>query len=274
MESIDRPSRRAKGGVLKLNAVDKGVSISAQIATQLVNAIRNGDLTVGTRLPSEATLATQFNVSRASVREALSSLQFSGYIDTVRGSGTIVVSTTAIGQAPLGEGGITTVTALIDVFEARLLLEPEVLRQGALNPLPTALQTAERMIRGMEVSIASLDLHHSDLGLHRALLRSCGNQILVEAAERLLISTDGRLWRKVRDRSWRDRELMALWLKQHIAIADAVVARDGAAAEAACREHLQSVLSNAISSLKLNERDRLRCDALLMNTSVEKGKSE
>lgn len=257
----------------EFSAVDKGISVSQQIATQLVNAIRIGDLKIGDRLPSEAALASKFHVSRASVREALSSLQFSGYVDTLRGSGTVVVSTTAIGKEPVSGGGIEKPGDLIDIFEARLLVEPEVMRQGALNPLPAALRAAERMIQGMEVSVANYgNDHHSDLGLHRALLRSCRNLVLVDMAERLLTNTDGRLWRRVRDRAWADDHLPKLWLAQHIAMADAVMGRDGGAAEVASREHLQSVLGKATESLRLSTRDDQRLARLIGDASLSNRK--
>lgn len=254
----------ARGSEPSFQVVDKGVSVAAQIANQLVSAIRAEELTVGERLPSESELATRFGVSRASVREALSSLQFSGYLETVRGLGTVVISNTAIGQNPILETGIRRPCELIDVVEARLLVEPEVIRQAALDPLPSTLRTAERMLEGMQVSLA-VGRHdeYSDLGLHRALIRSCRNSVLVEMAERLIAQSEGRLWRQVRHRAWAETELPKLWLTHHIAMADAVMKRDPGTASEASRDHLMSVLANAGRSMRLTKRDRVRIDGLL-----------
>ena len=49
-------------------------SLSAQIADAIRTAIVDGRLLVGDRLPSEAELADQHGVSRATVREALKEL--------------------------------------------------------------------------------------------------------------------------------------------------------------------------------------------------------
>lgn len=245
--------------------------MAAQIANQLVSAIRTGDLALGERLPSESELAAKFGVSRASVREALSSLQFSGYVETARGSGTVVISTTAIGQDPILDTGIRRPSDLIDVLEARLLVEPEVIRQGALDPLPSTLRTAERMLEGMQVSLAAgRHDRHSDLGLHRALIRSCRNGVLVETAERLITQTEGPLWRQVRDHAWADTDLPKLWLTHHIAMADAVMNRDPDTAAEGSRDHLKSVLANAGRSMRLAKRDRLRIDDLLAEKSPQK----
>ncbi len=248
--------------------MDKGVSVATQIANQLVTAIRSGEVAVGERLPSESELAAQFGVSRASVREALSSLQFSGYVETARGSGTVVISTTAIGQSPIVDAGIRRPSDLIDVIEARLLVEPEVIRQGAMDPLPATLRTAERMLEGMQVSLADeRHDHSSDLGLHRALIRACRNPVLVETADRLISQTEGRLWREVRDHAWAETELPKLWLTHHIAMADAVMNRDPETAAEASRDHLKSVLANAGQSMRLTKRDRWRIEALLADPS-------
>jgi DNA-binding transcriptional MocR family regulator len=59
------------------------------LAVQLVNAlteqIRSGRLQAGNKLPTEAAIMQDFGVSRTVVREAISRLQASGWVDT-RGS--------------------------------------------------------------------------------------------------------------------------------------------------------------------------------------------
>lgn len=69
-------------------------SMSVRIAEQVVARIQSGEFGLGTRLPSETELAHQFGVSRPSVREALGALQFVGYIDSVSGCGSRVISVT------------------------------------------------------------------------------------------------------------------------------------------------------------------------------------
>jgi len=60
------------------------------VASQLVDAIKSGDLDVGDKLPTEEELADKTGVSRASVREALSALRLGGIIETKVGKGTYV----------------------------------------------------------------------------------------------------------------------------------------------------------------------------------------
>ncbi|WP_412516412.1 FadR family transcriptional regulator [Actinomadura madurae] len=58
-----------------------------QVEEQIRQAILSGQLAIGTRLPSEAALASKFSVSRTTVREALRSLAANGLITKVPGSG-------------------------------------------------------------------------------------------------------------------------------------------------------------------------------------------
>ena len=60
--------------------------LSAQIAKAIRDAIMSGDLLVGERLPSEAELAEQFDVSRPTVREALKRLGAQSRTRTQRGA--------------------------------------------------------------------------------------------------------------------------------------------------------------------------------------------
>ena len=60
--------------------------LSAQIAEAIRDAIINGQLIVDERLPSEAELAEQFDVSRSTVREALKRLAAQSLIRTQRGA--------------------------------------------------------------------------------------------------------------------------------------------------------------------------------------------
>jgi GntR family transcriptional repressor for pyruvate dehydrogenase complex len=53
---------------------DSAADLSAQIAKAIRDAIVSGALIVDERLPSEAELAEQFEVSRSTVREALKRL--------------------------------------------------------------------------------------------------------------------------------------------------------------------------------------------------------
>ena len=64
----------------------KTADLSAQIAQAIRDAIVSGELIVDARLPSEAELSDQFQVSRPTVREALKRLAAQSLIRTQRGA--------------------------------------------------------------------------------------------------------------------------------------------------------------------------------------------
>ena len=64
----------------------KPADLSAQIAQAIRDAIVSGELIVDERLPSEAELSDQFQVSRPTVREALKRLAAQSLIRTQRGA--------------------------------------------------------------------------------------------------------------------------------------------------------------------------------------------
>jgi GntR family transcriptional regulator, transcriptional repressor for pyruvate dehydrogenase complex len=71
---------------------------------RLGTAIRLGILAPGTRLPSERELAEQLDISRSTLRQAITTLVQSGHLHSVRGrgGGTFVVQEPPLAEAPRG----------------------------------------------------------------------------------------------------------------------------------------------------------------------------
>ena len=65
--------------------------LSFSVRDLLAERIESGSLEPGTRLPPEPRLAEELEVSRATLREALRSLEEDGYVSRRRGAGTYVV---------------------------------------------------------------------------------------------------------------------------------------------------------------------------------------
>src|SRR5947208_1281685 len=75
---------------------------SVQVRDELSHRIDRGVLPAGSRLPSEPALATEFGVSRATLRDALRALESEGLIRRMWGSGTFVTTGRRLG-VPKGE---------------------------------------------------------------------------------------------------------------------------------------------------------------------------
>src|SRR5439155_1093501 len=70
--------------------VIKKIRIHEEVVTQIHELIREGRLKAGDQLPSERELADTFQVSRASVREALRALETHGLIISRTGMGNFI----------------------------------------------------------------------------------------------------------------------------------------------------------------------------------------
>ena len=124
----------------------KPADLSAQIAQAIRDAIISGELIVDERLPSEAELSEQFQVSRPTVREALKRLAAQSLIRTQRGaSGGAFVNRLSFEGAYSQQ--ITTSTLLLSMnavsfdtaCEARFALE------RACAPLSAQRRTADQL---------------------------------------------------------------------------------------------------------------------------------
>jgi DNA-binding FadR family transcriptional regulator len=207
-------------------------NLSAQIATEIRDKIIAGRLIVDERLPSEAELADQFNVSRPTVREALKRLAAQSLIRTQRGaSGGAFVNRISFQEAYAQQ--ITTSTLLLSMndvsfetaCEARFALERSCATLTAKRRSADHLAAMRAEIhRQSQPGLTDEAFCASDVAFHRALVDGADNPVLsyqlagaVEAMQPLM---------NMITFSARDRErIIAL----HKHIADATEAQDGTA---------------------------------------------
>lgn len=238
---------------------------STSIADQILTRINEGVLPVGTRLPSEGLMAKDFGVSRPTVREALAALQFAGHVESRRGFGTVVISReTADAVKP--QQALESWKDAIDLLEARLTIEPFALSLAAAGPEPRALRAARQLIGGMRLAVNDPELHAStDLRVHRALLQTCRNAFVRDAALELLDVSIDPLLAEARASAWTSDDVPRMWAEQHDAVCEAIVRGDGPAARAASLGHLRSVVDNVASAIQDQPTLHRRVEALLQN---------
>ena len=165
---------------------DPKADLSAQIAKSIRDAIIDGDLIVDERLPSEAELSDQFDVSRSTVREALKRLAAQSLIRTQRGaSGGAFVRRLSYEEA-YGQH-ITTSTLLLSMnavsfetaCEARYALERACAPMACERRTPDHLATMRAEIhRQTQPGLSDESFCASDVALHRALVDGARNPVL------------------------------------------------------------------------------------------------
>ncbi|WP_146343756.1 FadR/GntR family transcriptional regulator [Falsiphaeobacter marinintestinus] len=213
--------------------------LSTQIAQAIRDAIIGGDLIVDERLPSEAELADQFQVSRPTVREALKRLAAQSLIRTQRGaSGGAFVNRLSFQDAYAQQ--VTTSTLLLSMnavkfdtaCEARYALERACGPLSAERRNPDHLATMRAEIhRQSQPGLSDEAFCASDVAFHRALVDAAENPVLsyqlagaVEAMQPLM---------NMITFTARSREQIVAF---HTRIADALEAHDSAAVDQSLRE--------------------------------------
>lgn len=223
-------------------------SISVRIAEQIAARIQAGEFPVGTKLPPEIELARQFGVSRPSIREALGALQFVGYVESVRGSGSRIIS---LEQSGNQAGTVPIELAsreVLRLFEARLLVEPQVAALAATDPNWEKLEQVEALIEGMRLLVNKSTLHgETDLRVHRALAKVCRNSYMTAATLKILNVAASPQLQIIRNQAWSNCDLPSTWGDQHRSVVQAIRARDAVTATEASWDHLVSSAQNALT---------------------------
>jgi DNA-binding FadR family transcriptional regulator len=205
-----------------------------QIAERLASDIRTGALAPGERLPSERDLARMLEVSRASVREALASLQLQGVVETRKGAGTYVAA------RPPSHGELPHDASPSAVLEARLQLEPAVARLAAARGQRDA--TAENLLAAMEAEPVEIAVWNtSDRLFHRQLAAMTGNPVLLAFADHVANLMDQPLWQRLRDDSIAVEGRTRLHVAEHRMIYEAIVGGDAEAAAFYSVQHINRV---------------------------------
>lgn len=197
-------------------------------------------MAAGARLPSDRELATKFEVSRASVREALFALELSGAIVVRHGDGTYV--------ADLSRGLSKRYGHEIDsrpehVINARLVVEPPVSRLLAASPGDLDL---DKVQQDLDAATALIDaperlpdfVNHS-MAFHADLAAMCPNHILNHFASELVEIDRQPLWVLINQIILHDRENRVQLIEDHQRVLDAIRDDGPQKAEDAMKAHLQ-----------------------------------
>ncbi len=155
-----------------------------EIVEQIKQLITDGKLKPGDRLLAERELAEQFQVSRASVREAIRTLEMLGVIDIRPGEGTFVRGTeTDDIIRPLAMFLAVERSSLLDMFEMRRIFETATARLAAERASEEELDHIESMLEKMRERLNVLDPEKGeefDAAFHYAVAEATHNSLLTK----------------------------------------------------------------------------------------------
>ncbi len=176
----------------------KSNKVSQNITDQIRNAIFEGRLKPGDKLPSERELIENFKVSKATLREALRSLEVLGFLEIRKGvSGGAFVTEVDMTKARDSFTNFLLFKnlSLKDLSEVRLLLEPYIAEKATQSITQEDLRRLQKLIKESEHAIKNnivLESRKDEIEFHRIIASITGNPILMfilDFVENLLIDT-------------------------------------------------------------------------------------
>jgi GntR family transcriptional regulator, transcriptional repressor for pyruvate dehydrogenase complex len=161
---------------------------------QIADKVKDGELHLGDRLPSERELAAQMRISRPTLREAVKALGEAGVLEVRRGqSGGIFVASELVPREILRTTTQMRVSEVAGVLEARRLVEPRVAQLAAVHAGEDDFSAMQATIdRKRELAGEKDFLRHEDLFLqldlkfHLAMARGTRNSTVVSLMRSLL----------------------------------------------------------------------------------------
>lgn len=198
----------------------KKIKLSEQTAERLYDMIVDeGRYAPGSKLPNENELSDALQVSRTTLREAISFLVAQGVLEIRRGKGTFVAQT-----LPTQAMDLTALSSLRsrvrakDLFEMRLIFEPATVAMACQRATDEELRQIQKKADRMErIAAAGGDWPLADQEFHMALIRASHNEymrrlypIINSAVNEILQITENR--QQMQDIAVRDNQLILEFL--------------------------------------------------------------
>jgi DNA-binding FadR family transcriptional regulator len=224
-----------------------------QIANQILERIRSGELAQGAQLPPERDLAAQMGVSRPTVREALIALELLRVVDIRIGQGTYVIGDIQTSLEDIAQSGVTSP---FELLEARLVIESNTAARCAEHQangnhheelLRNVDAISQKMTEIVDDESRINEFYHLGLGFHKALAMCCANEVLEQIICQLVDATSHPLWELINRKILEDRQTRQYQIEEHEHIVHAIRQGDDQEAARAMRQHLAHLLDFSLS---------------------------
>ncbi|MDN5759701.1 MAG: FCD domain-containing protein [Tomitella sp.] len=217
----------------------KKLGLVGQVTEQLRTEIESGRWQVGSRIPTEPVLAEMAGTGRNTVREAVQALVHAGLLDRRQGSGTYVMTDSAVSAALRRE--IDT-AGRRELLELRQALEVTAARLAARRRNESDLESMRALLVEIERNHAAGDLAgaaRADAELHRALVVAAHNTTYLRVYEGVVPSVELDMVTEIAHAG-------TVFPHEHTALVEAVEAGDADLAATTMFEFLSSLLEREV----------------------------
>ncbi|PLZ00991.1 FadR family transcriptional regulator [Burkholderia sp. WAC0059] len=234
------------------------MTLTEQVAQQVIDEIQRGVFPVGSKLPPGKALAARFGVSPAVIREVTERLRAKGLIDSRQGAGCTVKSNTeASGFSIPG----TAEADLSRMFELRMDLEGAAAALAAVRRGDADLAALRRLLKTLEENLydpaQGVEL---DVGFHVAIAQATRNRYYVDLLQYLNLQFRQCIG-IARAHSAQHYRLPEEVHREHVRVFDAILAGDPAAARLAMTTHLERAARRLGVPLEPSPADAADADA-------------
>ena len=207
------------------------------IRAYLLEAVAQGAVGPGGKLPTERELAARFDLPRNTVRKTLAQLEAEGTITRHVGRGTFLADT---GGFPADS---VTHTSPAELMEARMRLEPAMAELIVTNATPADFERMETCLDRAERGATLDDFEVWDAALHQALAAATHNRFVTRVFDMATAVRHQTEWGKLKDRVVTPERRLK-YQEEHRTIVDALKERHADRARAAILAHLQHARRN------------------------------
>jgi GntR family transcriptional repressor for pyruvate dehydrogenase complex len=239
---------------MEFNRIGRG-RIYAEIVDRIRETILSGESKPGDKLPTEKELAEQFDVSRGTVREAMSVLETAGLVEIKHGWGTFVSCN--VNKSFLDSIGFMFLLerdSSQELLEVRKIIEPraaELAAKRASDAEKEDLQEISAKILSMPTITAFDDEEIDiDLKLHFLIAKASKNMVLMKMMNTIAALYQESL-KEYRKHTMVSETRLAELHAEHLSLIEAVIAGDGAKAHREMEKHLEA----ATTTLRLLTAD-------------------
>ena len=217
--------------------------VADRVAQELLRMISSGALVPGERLPGERQLAQMMNVSRVSIRAALQQLKAQGLISATQGGSTRVIASSESLDRGLGRLIRADHRNLLDLAELRAELETWAASRAARLATPEQVEEIAAAFAMMaEPRRHPRHRADDDFAFHMAIARAANSPVYLHLLTVLGdIFSENCAFHRFELCPTREDDLM--FLGQHLAVLEAIQARDADAAAQAMTDHLSAMIA-------------------------------
>ncbi len=221
---------------------------SEGIIEQVHDLITAGQLKVGDRLPSERELASQLQVGRSTVREAIRAMESLGLLEVRPGEGTFLTAHPHDSRPDTPNGNFFRAwDNQHKLFEVRKVIEPDLAALAARRATSSHLQQMHEALKEQEGMIKrGYNIIKVDTAFHFLIAEAAGNDILFRLMDGLMDVLE-----ETREAALKTSGRPARSLKQHTAILRAIEGRNAALAARRMEEHIQEMEQLSLASQRL-----------------------